>query len=114
MVGASKSFWLQDLALDAPCGNDSESFMRLARSGKRISDSGMYVNCGGGFSGTWRARLRAEARTRKHDMVRTVESVDMSASWDPSQARVVSMSMSWHARRSQSAPLGRPRRSALL
>ena len=48
-------------------------------------------------SGTWRARLRAEARTPLHAMVRTVESADMSASWDASQARVVSMRMSWHA-----------------
>ena len=79
-----------------------------------MSNSGMYVNCGGGFGGTWRARLQAEARTRKHGVVRTVESVDMSASWDPSQARVVSMHMTWHACRSQSAPLGRPWRSALL
>ena len=78
-----------------------------------MSDSGMYVNGGGGFSRTWRARLRAEARTQSHDMVRTEESVDMSAGWAPSQACVVSMCMTWHAGRSQSAPLGRPRRSAL-
>ena len=49
------------------------------------------------LSGTWRAGLRAEARTRPHAMVWTVESADMSASWDTSQARVVSMRMSWHA-----------------
>ena len=49
------------------------------------------------FSGTWRARLRAEARAPVQAMVRTVESADMSASWDTSQARVVSMRMSWHA-----------------
>ena len=49
------------------------------------------------LSGTWRARLWAEARAPFHAMVRTVESVDLSASWDTSQARVVSMRMSWHA-----------------
>ena len=49
-----------------------------------------------------------------HDMVRMEESVDMSASWAQSQARVVSMRMKWHASRSQSAPLGSLRRSALL
>ena len=79
-----------------------------------MEGSCMYVNCGGGFSGTWRARLRAEARTRLHDMVRMEESVDMSASWALSQARVVSMRMTWHASCSQSAPLGSLRRSALL
>ena len=65
----------------------------------------MYVTCGGGFSGTWRARLRAEAQTRLHYMVRIEESVDMSAGWATAQARVVCMRMTWHSRRSQLAPL---------
>ena len=69
----------------------------IGKEWEEISDSGMYVNCGGGFSGTWRARLRAEARTRVHAMVWTVESVDMLAGWASSQACVVSMRMSWHA-----------------
>ena len=79
-----------------------------------LSDSCIYVKCGGEFSCTWRAWLRAEARTRLRDMVRMEESVDMSASWALSQARVVSMRMTWYASRSQLAPLGSPRRSALL
>ena len=49
-----------------------------------------------------------------HDMVPMEESVDRSASWALAQARVVSMRMTWHARRSQPAQLGSPRRSALL
>ena len=48
-VGIEKIFWLQDLAPDATCGCDNESFVILAKSGKRLSDSGVYVNCGGGF-----------------------------------------------------------------
>ena len=81
MARSSKRFWAARLGHDANCGCRSESFAKVVRSGKRLNDSSMYVNCEGGFSGTWRARLRAEARTRSHDMVRTEESVDMSAGW---------------------------------
>ena len=65
--------------------------------GKDLAIAVCMYNLEEALSGTWRARLRAEARTRFHAMVRTVESADMSASWDASQARVVSMRMSWHA-----------------
>ena len=91
-----EKLWAARLGHDANCGRGSESFAKVVRTGKRIGDSCMYLNCGGGFSGTWRARLQAQARTRSHDMVRTEESVDMSAGWAPSQACVVSMRMTCH------------------
>ena len=110
----TEKLWAARLGHDGNCGRGSEGFAKVARSGNGLNDSCMYVNFGGVFSSTWRARLQAQARTRLHDMVRMEESVDTSTGWATAQARVVCMRMTWHASRSQWAPLGRQRRSALL
>ena len=44
---ASKSFWLQDLTLMHLEGTIA-SVDEIGKEWEEISDSGMYVNCGGG------------------------------------------------------------------
>ena len=87
--------------------------MRLERIGKRFSDSGMYVHLEEALSGTWRARLRAEARTR------FMAWYGWWSQWTCRQVGFAPSLCSIHAhvmacRRSLLAPLGRLRRSALL